>query len=83
MLHYGFGRTSLFACQYDQRFSYCLYMPACYDEESDATYPLAVIVHGTNRTALEYRDTFVDFGEREQCVILAPTFPAASPSRGS
>lgn len=73
--YYGFGRTSLYACQYDQRFSYCLYIPESYDEDGDTTYPLAVIVHGTNRPAQEYRDRFVDFAEREQCVILAPLFP--------
>jgi poly(3-hydroxybutyrate) depolymerase len=73
--YYGFGRTALYACQYDQRFSYCLYVPESYEEDGDTTYPLAVIVHGTNRPAQEYRDRFVDFGEREQCVILAPLFP--------
>jgi len=73
--YYGFGRTSMYACQYDQRFSYCLYVPESYEEETETTYPLAVIVHGTNRPAQEYRDRFVDFGEREQCIILAPLFP--------
>lgn len=73
--YYGFGRTSMFACQYDQRFSYCLYVPESYEEEAATTYPLAVIVHGTNRPAQEYRDRFVDFGEREQCIILAPLVP--------
>jgi hypothetical protein len=73
--HYGFGRTTLFACQYDQRFSYCLYVPESYDEDGEDTYSLAVIVHGTNRTAQEYRDRFVDFAEREQCIIMAPLFP--------
>jgi predicted peptidase len=51
--YYGFGRTTLFACQFDQRFSYCLYVPRSYDEDGETTYPLAVIVHGTNRTAQE------------------------------
>ncbi len=50
-------------------------MPASYAEDAAQTYPLAVIVHGTNRTAQEYRDHFVAFGEREQCIILAPLFP--------
>ena len=73
--YYGFGRTALYACQYDQRFSYCLYVPKSYDEDGDTSYPLAVTVHGTNRPAQEYRDRFVDFGEREQCIVLAPLFP--------
>jgi poly(3-hydroxybutyrate) depolymerase len=74
--YYGFGRTTMFACQFDQRFSYCLYVPASYDEDGDTVYPLAVVVHGTNRPAQEYRDAFVEFAEREQCVIVAPLFPA-------
>jgi hypothetical protein len=74
--YYGFGKTTMFACQYDQRFSYCLYVPQDYDEDGDTSYPLAVIVHGTNRPAQEYRDRFADFAEREQCIILAPLFPA-------
>ena len=74
--YYGFGRTTMFACQADQRFSYCLYVPDSYDEEGIQTYPLAVIVHGTNRTAQEYRDAFVDFAEANQCMVLAPLFPA-------
>lgn len=65
----------MFACQFDQRFSYCLYVPESYEEDGGTTYPLAVIVHGTNRTAQEYRDRFVDFAEQEQCIILAPLFP--------
>lgn len=73
--YYGFGRTSMYACQVDQRFSYCLYVPESYEEEGATVYPLAVIVHGTNRPAQEYRDRFVDFGEREQCIVLAPLFP--------
>jgi len=73
--YYGFGRTTMFASQYDQRFSYCLYVPESYDEDGETTYPLAVIVHGTNRPAQEYRDAFIEFAEREQCIILAPLFP--------
>ncbi len=74
--YYGFGRTTMFACQGDQRFSYCLYVPESYDEEGTTTYPLAVVVHGTNRTAQEYRDAFAGFGEASQCIVLAPLFPA-------
>ncbi len=73
--YYHFGRTTMFACQADQRFSYCLYVPESYDEAGTQTYPLAVVVHGTNRTAQEYRDAFADFAEAQQCIILAPLFP--------
>lgn len=74
--YYGFGRTTLFACQADQRFSYCLAVPDAYDEAGTETYPLVVVVHGTDRTAQEYRDRFADFAEAEQAIILAPLFPA-------
>ncbi|MEZ4520294.1 MAG: hypothetical protein R3A46_01445 [Thermomicrobiales bacterium] len=74
--HYGFGRTIFFASQYDQRCSYCLYVPHDYDEDGDQRYPLVVIVHGTGRTASQYRDAFAAFAEREQCIVLAPLFPA-------
>lgn len=38
-------------------------------------YPLAVIVHGTERRAEGFRDAFRDFAEDHQCVVLAPLFP--------
>lgn len=73
--YYEFEATALFACQYDQRFSYCLYVPEEYDEAGDKSYPLVVLVHGSNRTAQEYRDRFADFAESNSCIILAPLFP--------
>lgn len=73
--YYGFGRTTMFACQYDQRFSYCLYVPQDYDEDGETAYPLVVLIHGTNRTAQHYRDAFAEFAEREQCIVLSPMFP--------
>jgi len=73
--HYELGATSLFASQVDQRFSYCLYVPQDVDPDGSETYPLAVIVHGTLRSAQAYRDAFADFAETHRCVILAPLFP--------
>lgn len=72
---YDFGPTPFFASQYDQRFSYCLYVPQDYSETDDRRYDLAVIVHGTGRTAAQYRDRFADFAEKHGCIILAPLFP--------
>ena len=40
---YERGATSMFACQYDQRFSFCAYIPQGYKEEEDTAYPLAVV----------------------------------------
>ena len=72
---YDFGATPFFASQQDQRFSYCLYVPESYSETDTKTYNLAVIMHGTGRTASQYRDRFADFAEKNDCIILAPLFP--------
>lgn len=72
---YDFGPTPFFASQYDQRFSYCLYVPQDYSETDGRQYDLAVIVHGTGRTAAQYRDRFADFAEKHGCIVLAPLFP--------
>jgi len=68
------GRTPMFACQADPRFSYCLYVPQ--DIGPAERQPLAVVVHGDRRTAERYRDALTDFAEAHRCVVLAPLFPA-------
>lgn len=73
--HLGRGATALHASRHDQRFSYCLYVPTDYGDDEMAIYPLAVIVHGTERGAQAYRDAFADFAEANGCVVLAPLFP--------
>jgi len=73
---YFIGSTTLFASTMDQRFSYCLYVPRDYPGR-DRQLPLVVLQHGTGRSSQEYRDNFVDFAERFQCIVLAPLFPAA------
>jgi predicted peptidase len=73
--YYEFGATSFFASRFDQRFSYCLYVPEGYQETGTRRLPLVVLIHGTERGAQRYRDEFVDFAERHQCLILAPLFP--------
>lgn len=73
---YERGATTMFSCQYDPRFSFCAYIPSSYREEESESYPLAVVVHGTARTAQGYRDAFADFAESTNTVILAPLFPA-------
>jgi len=69
------GKTTHFMCQFDNRFSYSLYVPEQYDEDNNKSYNLAVIVHGSLRNAQEYRDEFIDFAERTNTVILSPLFP--------
>lgn len=68
---YHLGATTHFACQADQRFSYCLYVPPGYGPDA----PLVVVVHGTERAAQRYRDAFARFAEHHGCLVLAPLFP--------
>ncbi|MQA77273.1 MAG: alpha/beta hydrolase [Streptosporangiales bacterium] len=71
---YETGRTTAYAARGDQRFSYCLYVP---EQRPQGRRPrLVVLVHGTERGNVRYRDAFAEFGERHGCVILAPLFPA-------
>src|SRR5882757_5419036 len=74
--YYDFGRTPFFALQADKRFSYCLAVPEDYDEDSDKSYTLIVLVHGTERSAAMYRDQFTEFAAAHDCIVLAPLFPA-------
>lgn len=73
---YRRGRTPIFASRMDQRFSWCCYMPSGYDPAGEKVHPLAVLVHGSLRDADILRDEFIDFAEEQQCVLLAPLFPA-------
>lgn len=74
--YYDFGHTTVYASRFDQRFPYCAYVPEDYEEDGDKTYPLAVIVHGTERGMLAYRDAFADFAEANGVIVLCPLFPA-------
>ncbi|WP_187970488.1 alpha/beta hydrolase [Aquibium microcysteis] len=73
--YYDFGHTTVYASRFDQRFAYCAYVPQDYDEDGDRTYPLAVIVHGTERGMQRYRDAFADFAEAHGVIVLCPLFP--------
>lgn len=73
---YYTGATTMFTSQRHERFSYCLYVPTVH-ERTERQLPLIVIMHGTARTAMEYRDAFADFAERYGAVVLAPLFPAS------
>jgi pimeloyl-ACP methyl ester carboxylesterase len=75
--YYDFGHTTVYASRHDQRFPYCAYVPQDYDEDGSRSYPLAVIVHGTERGMLAYRDAFADFAEANGVIVLCPLFPAS------
>lgn len=72
--HYNRDRTAVFASQFDQRFSYCLYVPRDLSAADDAS--LVVIQHGSERNFLLYRNHLEEFAEEHRAVVLAPLFPA-------
>ena len=73
---YDIGRTPHYACQLDQRFSYCLYVPKDYEENSQGHYNILVTVHGTRRSSAACRDQFIEFADQQRCIVVAPLFPA-------
>lgn len=72
---YDLGSTIIFASKGDARFSYCLYVPPGF---ATAATPVELIVamHGTGRSFTEYRNALAEFGRWNNCIILAPLFPA-------
>lgn len=72
---YDLGSTTSFACQYDQRFSYCLYVPPRFGEETPSNYRLLVAVHGTERKFQRLRDDFAVLAREHDLIVLAPYFP--------
>lgn len=70
---YQRGRTTIFACKADPRFSYSLYVPE--DIKVDGEPNLLVSVHGTARMQFQYREAFTGFGQYNNTVVLAPLFP--------
>ncbi|MES0884913.1 alpha/beta hydrolase [Roseibium sp. SCP14] len=71
---YDTGKTTLYACKADPRFSYGLYVPPDMATREDQPN-LIVSVHGTLRKQTSYRDAFSEFGRYNNCVVLAPLFP--------
>jgi hypothetical protein len=71
---YDIGCTAVYALKSDPRFSYCLYVPPGYRDASVAA-ELLVVVHGSPRTFMEFRDRFQDFGEAHNAIVLCPLFP--------
>ncbi|MFV3131102.1 hypothetical protein [Niveispirillum sp. KHB5.9] len=72
---YDIGRTPATACRIDQRFSYCLYVPARVVENPAAAGRILAVVHGTDRGNQALRDLFVPYAEATDSIILAPLFP--------
>lgn len=72
---YSTGRTASFACQADQRFSYCLYVPAACRAEPAAARVL-VAIHDSLRDNQSLRDRFAEYAESTNTLVVAPLFPA-------
>ena len=73
---YDLGHSTVFASRTDPRFSYCMYVPPHIDQ---ARHPmeLVVIMHGTGRAFVEYRDAFAEFARWNDCIVLCPLFPVS------
>ena len=61
----------------DRRFSYYLYYPA----GRTSCDHLFVLVHGTERSAEWYRNSFRCFADAHNAAVLAPLFPAGMPGK--
>lgn len=73
------ARLTAYSCTHDPRFSYYVYVPENWhlsSAERPARYRLIILVHGSERGAELYRNSFKEFAERTDSVILAPLFPA-------
>jgi predicted peptidase len=71
---YDLGHGSIFASRSDPRFSYCTYVPP-HIATSRRPMELLVVMHGTGRAFIEYRDAFAEFGRWNDCIVLCPLFP--------
>jgi poly(3-hydroxybutyrate) depolymerase len=71
---YDIGCTAVYAARTDPRFSYCLYVPPGFRSASPRA-ELLVVIHGSPRTFMEFRDRFRDFGDAHNALILCPLFP--------
>jgi poly(3-hydroxybutyrate) depolymerase len=70
------GATAQFACNADERFSFCMYVPRAYDHKSTKRWPLVVVVHDTQRNSQTLRSQFAAFAEQHGVIVLAPLFVA-------
>lgn len=79
---YDYGHSTIFAARSDPRFSYCTYAP---EPSANDRYPkaLVVIVHGTGRAFVQYRNAFAEFARWNDCIVLCPLFPAGPRGDGN
>lgn len=79
---YDLGCTTVYAVRRDPRFSYCLYVPPGFRAAAQPP-ELVVVVHGSPRTFMAFRDRFQDFGDTHNALILCPLFPVGPNGDGN
>lgn len=74
--NYDLGESVSTACQHDQRFSYCSYVPPHFNIDNAEKFRLMVAIHGSDRANQQLRGYFKQFADTHNAIILAPLFPA-------
>ncbi len=71
---YRLGKTMSYFCPKDKRFTYRLYVPSQLSQSSAKNCTICVAIHGSLRTPERKVDTWREFAEYMNCLILAPLF---------
>lgn len=73
---YDLGASTIYAARSDPRFSYCTYVPHHIGKPGARPMQLVVVMHGTGRAFVNYREAFSGFAKWNDCIVLCPLFPA-------
>lgn len=73
---YDLGHGTIYASRGDPRFSYCTYVPEHIGRTGTRPMQLVVVMHGTGRAFVNYREAFAGFARWNDCIVLCPLFPA-------
>eukprot|EP01036_Dinobryon_divergens_P014749 gene14749-19946_t len=73
---YDLGPSTIYASRSDPRFSYCTYVPEHIGKPGARPMQLVVVMHGTGRGFVNYREAFSGFARWNDCIVLCPLFPA-------
>ena len=83
-LLYSKGKTATYTSRLDPRCCFCLYIPSTHPIEhayngsigdKSKTCPLVVLMHHAMVNGHSLRDSWSDWAEQQQCVLLVPIFP--------
>jgi poly(3-hydroxybutyrate) depolymerase len=73
---YDLGHSTIYSSRSDPRFSYCTYVPEHIGRPGARPMQLVVVMHGTGRAFVNYREAFSGFAKWNDCIVLCPLFPA-------